>query len=62
MQPNLRKSRPISDIYDSIDYHMGKLKYLDNQSQRNKIRADGILKAENESWDVTEEKVKEVLR
>ena len=52
----------IEDIYDSIDYHMDKLEYLENQSRRNNIRIDGILEAENESWDVTEEKVKEVLK
>ena len=52
----------IEDIYDSIDYHMDKLEYLENQSRRNNIRVDGILEAENESWDVTEEKVKEVLK
>ena len=39
---------------------MEKLEYLENQSRRNKIRVDGILEAENESWDVREEKVKEV--
>ena len=32
----------IKDIYDSIDYHMDKLEYLENQSRRNKIRIDGI--------------------
>ncbi|XP_068759808.1 uncharacterized protein [Montipora capricornis] len=47
----------IEDIYDSIDYHMDKLEYLENQCRRNNIRVDGILEAENESWDVTEEKV-----
>lgn len=52
----------IEDIYSSIDYHMDKLEYLENQSRRNNIRVDGILEAENESWDATEEKVKEVLK
>ena len=52
----------IEDIYDSIDYHMDKLEYLENQSRRNNIRVDGMLEAENESWDITEEKVKEVLK
>ena len=51
----------IEDIYDSIDYHMDKLEYLENQSRRNNIRIDGILEEENESWDTTEEKVKQVL-
>ena len=39
----------IEDIYDSIDYHMDKLEYLENQSRRNNIRIDGILEEENES-------------
>ena len=51
----------IEDIYDSIDYHMDKLEYLENQSRRNNIRIDGILEEENESWDTTEEKVKRVV-
>ena len=51
----------IEDIYDSIDYHMDKLEYLENQSRRNNIRIDGILEEENESWDTTEERVKQVL-
>ena len=33
----------IEDIYDSVDYHMDKLEYLENQSRRNNIRIDGIL-------------------
>ena len=40
---------------------MDKLEYLENQSRRNNIRIDGILEEENESWDTTEEKVKQVL-
>ena len=51
----------IKEIYDSIDYHMDKLEYLENQRRRNNIRIDGILEEENESWDTTEEKVKQVL-
>lgn len=51
----------IDDIYDSIDYHMDKLEYLENQSRRNNIRIDGIEEEENESWDTTVEKVKQVL-
>ena len=36
----------IEDTYDSIDYHMDKLEYLENQSRRNNIRIDGILEEE----------------
>ena len=52
----------IEDIYDSIDYRMDKLEYLENQSRRNNFRVDGILEEENESWNTTEDKVKQVLR
>ena len=51
----------IDDIYDSIDDHMDKLEYLENHSRRNNIRIDGIPEQENESWDTTAEKVKQVL-
>ena len=34
---------------------------MENQSRRSNIRIDGILEEENESWDTTEEKVKQVL-
>ena len=51
----------IEDIYDSIDYHMDKFEYLENQSRRSNRRIDGIQEEENESWDTTEEKVKQVL-
>ena len=51
----------IEDIYDSIDYHMDKFEYLENQSRRNNIRIDEILEEENESRDTTEEKVKKFL-
>ena len=40
---------------------MDKLEYLENQSRRTNIRIDGILEEENESWDTTEEKVKQFL-
>ena len=52
----------IEDIYDAVDHHMDKLEHLENQSCRNNIRVDGILEEENESWDTTEEKVKQVLK
>lgn len=43
----------IDDMYDSIDYHVNKLEYLENQSRRNSIRIDGISEEENQSWDTT---------
>ena len=52
----------IDDIYAAVDHHVDKLEYLENQSRRNNIRVDGIQEEENESWDTTEEKVKQVLK
>ena len=49
----------IDDIYDSVDHYMDKLKYSENQIRRSNISIDGILEEENESWDTTEEKVKQ---
>ena len=52
----------IDDINNSIDYHIDNLEYLENQSRRNNIRRDGIVEEEeNESWNTTAEKVKQVL-
>ena len=52
----------VDDINNSIDFHIDKLEYLENQSRRNNIRIDGIVEEEeNESWNTTAEKVKQVL-
>ena len=52
----------VDDINNSIDYHIDKLEYLENQSRRNNIRIDGIVEVEeNESRNTTAEKVKQVL-
>ena len=40
---------------------MGSEMCIRDRSRRNNIRIDGILDEENESWDTTEEKVKQVL-
>lgn len=49
----------IDDIFDSIDYHVDKLEYLENQNRRNNIRIDRMSKEENESRDTTAKKVKQ---
>ena len=52
----------IDDVNNSIHYHIDKLECLGNQSQRNNIRIDGIVEEEeNQSWNTTAEKVKQVL-
>ena len=35
--------------------------YLENQSRRNNLRFEGLLEDDNETWDKTEAKVKNVL-
>ena len=41
--------------------HIEKTVYLENQSRRNSLRFEGLLEDDNETWDETEAKVKNVL-
>ena len=41
--------------------HIEKTVYLGNQSRRNNLRFEGLLEDDNETWDETEAKVKNVL-
>ena len=41
--------------------HIEKTVYLENQSRRNNLRFEGLLEDDNETWDATEAKVKNVL-
>ena len=41
--------------------HIEKTVYLENQSRRNNLRFEGLLEDDNETWDETEAKVKNVL-
>lgn len=38
------------------------MEYLENQSRRNNVRVDGIPEEDNETWEETEAKVKQVLK
>ena len=38
------------------------MEYLENQSRRNNVRIDGISEEDNEIWETTEAKVREVLK
>ena len=55
--PNLR-----SDLKEKDDYFKNKLTILEDLSRRNNIRIEGILGSENEEWDVTEEKLRKVIK
>ena len=41
--------------------HIEKTVYLENQSRRNSLRFEGLLEDDNETWDETGAKVKNVL-
>ena len=51
----------LGHVQDQIDFHSGKMEYLENQSRRNNIRIDGIPEDANESWIETETKAIEAL-
>ena len=52
----------INDIEDQMDCYEDQLEYLENQSRRNNVRVDGIPEIDNETWEDTEAKVKQVLK
>lgn len=51
----------IESAFGSIDANITKMEYLENQSRRNNIRIVGLPEGENEDWDATEVKVREML-
>ena len=51
----------IEEIQDDLDHHEEQMEYLEKQSRRNNVRADGISEEDNETWERTEAKVKQVL-
>ena len=62
---NLKLSEATRDI-DQIKCDFGgmqlKTEYLENQSRRNNIRVSGIPEAVGETWEVSEAKVKAVIK
>ena len=52
----------IEEIQDDLDHQEEQMEYLENQSRRNNVRVDGIPKEDNETWEETEAKVKQVLK
>ena len=52
----------IREVNDDVGFHRGKIEYLENQSRRNNVRFYGIPEDEQETWDVSEAKVKETVK
>ena len=51
-----------SDLNEKGDYLKNKLRILEDRSRRNNIRVEGIPGNENEGWEVTEEKLRNVIK
>ena len=66
LKPSLLKLQEldsaIEEIQDDLDHQEEQMEYLENQSRRNNVRVDGIPEEDNETWEETEAKVKQVLK
>ena len=66
MKPSLLKLQDldsaIEEIQDNLDHQEEQMEYLENQSRENNVRIDGIPEEDNETWEITEAKVKQVLK
>ena len=51
-----------SDLNEKDDYLKNKLRILEDRSRRNNIRIEGIPGSKNEGWEVTEEKLRNVIK
>ena len=51
-----------SDLNEKDDYLKNKVRILEDRSRRNNIRVEGIPGSENEGWEVTEEKLRNVIK
>ena len=51
-----------SDLKEKDVYLKNKLRILEDRSRRNNICVEGIPGSENEGWDVTEEKLRKVIK
>ena len=51
-----------NDLNEKDDYLKNKLRILEDRSRRNNIRVEGIPVSENEVWEVTEEKLRNVIK
>ena len=66
LKPSLLKLQEldsaIEEIQDDLDHQEEKMEYLENQSRRNNVRVNGIPEEDNETWEETKAKVKQVLK
>ena len=51
-----------SDLKEKHICLKNKLKILEDRSRRNNIRVEATAGSENEGWDVTQEKLKKVIK
>ena len=51
----------VANLQTTVNKHLQKTIYLENQSRRNNLRFEGLLEDNDETWETTEEKVKKVL-
>ena len=52
----------IEEFRDHLNHQEEQMEYLENQSRRNNVRIYGIPEEDNETWEKTEAKVREVLK
>ena len=50
------------EIQDDWNHQEEQMEYLENQSRRNNLRVDGIPEEDNETWETSEAKVRQVLK
>ena len=51
----------VATLQTTVNKHLQKTVYLENQSSRNNLCFEGLLEDNGETWETTEEKVKKVL-
>ena len=52
----------IEEIQDDLNHQEEQMEYLENQSRRNNVRIYGIPEEDNETWETTEAKARQVLK
>ena len=57
----IKSIEDVSKIEATMNKHIEKTVYLENQSRRNNLRFEELLEDDNETWDETKAKVKNVL-
>jgi len=66
LKPSLLKLQDldsvIEEIQDDLNHQEEQMEYLENQSRQNNVRINGIREEDNETWEIAEAKVKQVLK